>query len=199
MSRDEIIAFAKEAFANIFGWVGREPSESDIGMFSRWFNEYGFPPDLVEYAMSMAARSTEYNRMKYAELVVQDFHKRGIKTVEAVEEMLKSRQPKPGYQKSGGSSYTAGGQRTVQVPVREDKKIQTPSAKMRPCPFCGYEGIYLVIQNSSKFNTKYVVAECGQCEAGTKSIGIHYDVPDNVVAETLPEGQQVIELWNTRV
>ena len=134
-----------------------------------------------------------------ADLVLQDFRKKGIRTVAEAEEMFKSAPKKPSYQKSVNSANMTGPQRTVQVPVREDKRIQTPSVKMRPCPFCGYDGIYLVIQNSTKFGTKYVLAECGQCEASTKSIGIHYDVADNVLAETIPEGRQAIDLWNARV
>ena len=199
MNRDEIITFARSAITNIFNGKGREPSPLEVETISKWINEMDYSVELIEVAMTIAAKATEYNRMKYADLVLQDFRKKGIRTVAEAEEMFKSAPKKPSYQKSVNSANMTGQQRTVQVPVREDKRIQTPSVKMRPCPFCGYDGIYLVIQNSTKFGTKYVLAECGQCEASTKSIGIHYDVADNVLAETIPEGRQAIDLWNARV
>ena len=201
MSKDEIIAYAKQVFADMFGWVDREPSGSDIERFSKWFNEYGFTTDFIEYALAMAARSSSLAKTSYADKVLMFYSSKGIRSVEDAQawEMQNSQESKPVYQKADNATYVNGGQRKVLVSVREDKKIQVPSVKMRPCPFCGYDGIHLVMQNSSKFNAKYVFVKCGQCEAGTKSIGIYYDVADDVIAETLPEGRQVIDLWNTRV
>lgn len=198
MSRDEIITFARSVITNIFNGKGREPSPLEVETISKWINEMDYSVELIEFAMTIAAKATEYNRMIYANLVLQDFRKKGIRTVAEAEEMFKSAPKKPSSQKSGNSVNMTVPQRTVQVPVREDKRIMTPPVRMHPCPFCGYNGIYLVIQNSTKFSSKYVLVECGQCEASTKSIGIHHDMSDDMLSEVIPEVQKVIDLWNTR-
>ncbi len=195
MSRDEIITYASSAIPRI---LNIEPSPSDIETFCKWIIEMGFSIELVEHAMMMADHDLDYKRMTSTGELLQVFRKYGIETVAEAEDLEKYGIKEQRRQKSGYLANTNGSQRTVQVPVREDKRIMTPPVRMHPCPFCGYNGIYLVIQNSTKFSSKYVLVECGQCEASTKSIGIHHDMSDDMLSEVIPEVQKVIDLWNTR-
>ena len=62
-----------------FGITGRSPVPGEIADMDRWMKEYGFSVRIIEEAASRTIRSTGKPSFPYAERILSDWHKAGVR------------------------------------------------------------------------------------------------------------------------
>ncbi|MCF0145529.1 MAG: DnaD domain protein, partial [Eubacterium sp.] len=77
----------KQSFKNyytifrFFGISNRSPVPGEISDMDRWIREYGFPMTIIEEAASRTIRQTGKPSFPYAERILSDWHKAGVKNL----------------------------------------------------------------------------------------------------------------------
>ena len=67
------------AIFRAFGITGRSPVPGEIADMDRWMKEYGFSLKIIEEAAARTIRSTGKPSFPYAERILSDWHKAGVK------------------------------------------------------------------------------------------------------------------------
>ena len=67
------------AIFRAFGISGRSPVPGEIAVMDRWLKEYGFSLKIIEEAASRTIRSTGKPSFPYAERILSDWHREGVR------------------------------------------------------------------------------------------------------------------------
>lgn len=75
--------FTKDSFAvmRCFGLTDRKPGEAEKQMIEKWFSVYGFSRELVLEACNRTMEATHSPSFKYADKIMEEWKKAGVKTV----------------------------------------------------------------------------------------------------------------------
>lgn len=92
--------FRKDSFAvmKAFGLTDRRPGSSELDMMNRWFGQYGFTTELVLEACSRTLEATHSPSFRYADKILSEWKKAGVRTLSDVgnlDEKRKSKRPAP--------------------------------------------------------------------------------------------------------
>ncbi len=99
-AKQETNLYNKNYFAvmNTFGIKGRNPAAPEQEIMSRWLNEFKFPLDIILEACSRTIRQTHQPNFQYADKILEQWHKSGVKSLADVEKLdlqrLKEQQKK---------------------------------------------------------------------------------------------------------
>ncbi len=93
--------FTKDSFAvmKAFGLTDRRPGESEKDMIQKWFSVYGFTKDVVLEACNRTMSTIHSPSFRYADKILEQWQKAGVKSLNDVSKLDESRQKRP--QKSG--------------------------------------------------------------------------------------------------
>lgn len=64
---------------NTFGIKGRGPAQPEITLMSRWLNDFHFTMDIIVEACNRTIRQTHQPNFQYANKILEEWNKRGIK------------------------------------------------------------------------------------------------------------------------
>ncbi len=75
--------FTKDSFAvmRCFGLTDRKPGEGEKRMIERWFSVYGFTREIVLEACNRTMESTHTPSFRYADKILTEWKKAGVKTI----------------------------------------------------------------------------------------------------------------------
>ena len=90
---------------HVFKVLGREGNITTVERryATKWFGEYGFTLDTIQKACEIAVERRETDRLRYANGILSDWYKRGLKTIQDVndyEKQYKEEQEKKWAEKS---------------------------------------------------------------------------------------------------
>lgn len=109
-----------------FGITGRSPVPGEIADMDRWMKEYGFSLKIIEEAASRTIRSTGKPSFPYAERILSDWHKAGVRRpadIAALDEQhkaaAKDQHGIAGAGTVGTGTGTRSGARPAPVPARQ--------------------------------------------------------------------------------
>ncbi len=90
--------FSKNSFAvmRAFGLTDRKPGDAEKEFIERWFLTYGFTKELVLEACSRTLKATHNPSFSYAEKILSDWYKAGVKNLRDVMAMDQKRQTAAG-------------------------------------------------------------------------------------------------------
>lgn len=93
--------FTKDSFAvmRCFGLTDRKPGDSEKKMIERWFSAYGFTRELVLEACNRTLEATHAPSFRYADKILTEWKKAGVRTVRDVALLDEKRQEKKGQEK----------------------------------------------------------------------------------------------------
>lgn len=88
--------FTKDSFAvmRCFGLTDRKPGDSEKQMIERWFSTYGFTRELVLEACNRTMEATHSPSFRYADKILTEWKKAGVRTVRDVALLDEKRQEK---------------------------------------------------------------------------------------------------------
>lgn len=95
--------FSREAFAvmKAMGLTGRSPADSEYALMEKWFREYGFTREIVVEACSRTIRAIHTPSFQYADRILSDWKKAGVRAFRDVAALDKARQAEAEQRKSG--------------------------------------------------------------------------------------------------
>ena len=79
------------AVLNTFGIKGRNPAIPEQEAMARWFDEFGFPVDIVLEACRRTILQTHQPNFQYADKILQQWHKCGVTSLQDVERLDQKR------------------------------------------------------------------------------------------------------------
>jgi len=85
----------------------RKPSASEIAFVNKWTGKYAFTMDVIELACQTTIDKTHTVSFEYADAVLTDWNKKGVKHLSQAKELLNNRKPQ-----GGKSGNTAAGENT---------------------------------------------------------------------------------------
>ncbi|MCI9046568.1 MAG: DnaD domain protein [Hungatella sp.] len=90
--------FSKEGFAvmRAFGISDRRPGDAEQEMIRRWFRDYGFTKDIVLEACSRTLKAIHKPSFPYADKILSDWKKGGVRVLADVQRMDRQRDGKRG-------------------------------------------------------------------------------------------------------
>lgn len=93
--------FTKDSFAvmRCFGLTDRKPGDSEKQMIERWFSAYGFTRELVLEACNRTLEATHAPSFRYADKILTEWKKAGVRTVRDVALLDEKRQEKKSQEK----------------------------------------------------------------------------------------------------
>jgi len=108
--------FTKDSFAvmRAFGLTDRKPGNTEKEMIERWFGTYGFGREVVLEACNRTLEAIHSPSFRYADKILSEWKKAGVKTLSDVSTLDKKRQGRQKYQDS-----QASGQPVPQFSSRE--------------------------------------------------------------------------------
>lgn len=71
----------------------RQPSPTESKLAHLWIYEYGFDEEIISQAYNICVDSTSKISFKYIKTILEDWHKKGVKTVSDIEKLNASNQP----------------------------------------------------------------------------------------------------------
>jgi DnaD/phage-associated family protein len=77
-----------------FGLTDRKPGEQEKATIDRWFTTYGFTKELVLEACNRTMNATHSPSFQYAERILSDWKKAGVKSMRDVAELDQHHQTK---------------------------------------------------------------------------------------------------------
>lgn len=88
--------FTKDSFAvmRAFGLADRRPAEPERELIERWFGTYGFTKELVLEACSRTIQATHSPSFRYADKILTEWKKAGVKNLSDVAVLDQNRQKK---------------------------------------------------------------------------------------------------------
>jgi DnaD/phage-associated family protein len=89
-------SFSKNTFSvmKAFGLTDRKPGEQEKATIDRWFTTYGFTKELVLEACNRTMSATHAPSFQYAERILSDWKKAGVRTMRDVAELDQRHQTK---------------------------------------------------------------------------------------------------------
>jgi DnaD/phage-associated family protein len=89
-------SFSKNTFSvmKAFGLTDRKPGEQEKATIDRWFTTYGFTKELVLEACNRTMNATHSPSFQYAERILSDWKKAGVKSMRDVAELDQHHQTK---------------------------------------------------------------------------------------------------------
>ncbi len=98
--------FTKDSFAvmRCFGLTGRKPGDGEKQMLEKWFSTYGFSRELVLEACNRTMAATHTPSFQYADKILGEWRKAGVRTVRDVAVLDEKRQ---GRKRSGPGKKAA--------------------------------------------------------------------------------------------
>lgn len=99
---------------NTFGIKGRGPATPEQEIMSRWFNDMGFPIDIVLEACRRTIRQTHQPNFHYADRILEQWHESGVKSLSDIERLdlqRKAEQKKAEQQKAAAKPAKSAGNR----------------------------------------------------------------------------------------
>lgn len=86
--------FSKDSFAvmKAFGLTGRGPAEKEFEDMERWFKGYGFTTEIVVEACNRTIEAIHTPSFQYAERILKEWKKAGVKSRSDIESLDKNRQ-----------------------------------------------------------------------------------------------------------
>lgn len=93
-ARDYASGFTKDSFAvmRCFGLTGRKPGDGEKQMLEKWFSTCGFSRELVLEACNRTMAATHTPSFQYADKILGEWKKAGVKTVRDVAVLDEKRQ-----------------------------------------------------------------------------------------------------------
>ncbi len=87
--------FSKNSFAvmRAFGLTDRKPGDAEKECIERWFLTYGFTKELVLEACNRTLKATHSPSFSYAEKILSEWYKAGVKNLRDVAALDQKRQP----------------------------------------------------------------------------------------------------------
>jgi len=88
--------FSRDSFAvmKAFGLTDRKPGETEKQMIKKWFSDYGFKKDLVLEACNRTLSTIHSPSFQYADKILEQWHKAGVRNLADVSRIDESRQKK---------------------------------------------------------------------------------------------------------
>ena len=82
-------SYTKDAFAvmKVLGWTSRKPAVPEQKLMEKWFKDYGFDRELVLEACSRTINAIHTPSFQYADSILTDWKKAGVKTLADVKGM----------------------------------------------------------------------------------------------------------------
>ncbi|MDO5336203.1 MAG: DnaD domain protein [Eubacteriales bacterium] len=86
-ARKEASLFNQEYYSILkaLGVTGRSPVESEIRLMDTWRNVYGFSMDIITEACSRTVMQTGQSRIQYADRILSDWYKKGVRSIADIE------------------------------------------------------------------------------------------------------------------
>ncbi len=93
-ARDYASTFTKSSFAvmRCFGLTDRKPGDGEKQMIEKWFSSYGFSQEVVLEACNRTMEATHTPSFRYADKILEEWKKAGVKTVRDIELLDEKRQ-----------------------------------------------------------------------------------------------------------
>jgi DnaD and phage-associated domain/DnaD and phage-associated domain len=90
--------FTKDSFAvmRCFGLTDRKPGDAEKKMIEKWFSQYGFTRELVLEACNRTMEATHSPSFRYADKILAEWKKAGVRTMQDVAVLDGKRQEKKG-------------------------------------------------------------------------------------------------------
>ncbi len=90
--------FTKDSFAvmRCFGLTDRKPGDAEKKMIEKWFAQYGFTRELVLEACNRTMEATHSPSFRYADKILAEWKKAGVRTMQDVAVLDGKRQEKKG-------------------------------------------------------------------------------------------------------
>ncbi len=95
--------FSREIFAvmKAMGLTGRSPADSEYALMEKWFREYGFTREIVVEACSRTIRAIHTPSFQYADRILSDWKKAGVRAFRDVAALDKARQEAAAQRQAG--------------------------------------------------------------------------------------------------
>ena len=99
--------FRKDSFAvmKAFGLTDRRPGSSELDMMNRWFEQYGFTTELVLEACSRTLEATHSPSFRYADKILSEWKKAGVRTLSDVGSLDEKRKSKRSVPKAKANQF----------------------------------------------------------------------------------------------
>lgn len=99
--------FRKDSFAvmKAFGLTDRRPGSSELDMMNRWFEQYGFTTELVLEACSRTLEATHSPSFRYADKILSEWKKAGVRTLSDVGSLDEKRRNKRSAPKAKANQF----------------------------------------------------------------------------------------------
>jgi len=74
---------------NVMNKLGytNSPAPAEVDFISKWFDEYGFAPSIIEEACNRTVLQTQKNRLQYAEKILKSWHDCGVKNISDIQKL----------------------------------------------------------------------------------------------------------------
>lgn len=94
--------FTRDTFAvmKAFGLTGRKPGEAEKQLIKKWFTDYGFKKEVVMEACNRTLSTIHSPSFQYADKILEQWSKAGVKSLNDVNRIDESRQKKASKSKS---------------------------------------------------------------------------------------------------
>lgn len=96
MAKQYTESFSDEAFSvmKAFGLNERRPGDAEMEMIRRWFRQWGFSKELVLEACNRTLRATHSPSFSYADKILSEWKKAGVKSIADVKKLDEKRETK---------------------------------------------------------------------------------------------------------
>lgn len=106
-AKTQSMGYKKDIFAvmRAFGLSGRNPADSEIDLMDKWFGAFGFTREIVVEACSRTMASIHKPSFQYADTILTEWSRAGVRTMKDVENVTRLRREKKTREgKNGGQT-----------------------------------------------------------------------------------------------
>lgn len=102
--------FSRESFAvmKAMGLTGRNPADAEFALMEKWFRQYGFTREIVVEACSRTIQAIHSPSFQYADRILSDWKKAGVRTFRDIAALDKRRKEKAENDGAQGRKEGAG-------------------------------------------------------------------------------------------
>lgn len=104
-AKTQSMGYKKDIFAvmRAFGLSGRNPADSEIDLMDKWFGAFGFTREIVVEACSRTMAAIHKPSFQYADTILTDWSRAGVRTMKDVEHVTRLRREKKAREGKSGS------------------------------------------------------------------------------------------------
>lgn len=104
-AKTQSMGYKKDIFAvmRAFGLSGRNPADSEIDLMDKWFGAFGFTREIVVEACSRTMAAIHKPSFQYADTILTDWSRAGVRTMKDVEHVTRRRREKKAREGKSGS------------------------------------------------------------------------------------------------